>query len=132
MFKTIILWICRLVAAIIMLQTLYFKFSAAPESMYIFHKLGLEPYGRIGTGVLELVASALIINPKTTLYGAILALGLMAGAVASHLGPLGIEIMGDGGTLFTLAIIVLICSVLIIILQRQQLKDLLNSIKNAF
>ncbi len=132
MFKTIILWICRLVAAIIMLQTLYFKFSAAPESMYIFHKLGLEPYGRICTGVLELVASALIMNPKTTLYGAILALGLMAGAVASHLGPLGIEIMGDGGKLFTLALIVLICSVLIIILQKRQLKDLINTIKNAF
>ena len=88
---TIGLWILRIIAALIMLQTLYFKFSGAEESIYIFSKLGMEPWGRIGTGVFELVASVLILFPKTTAIGALLATGLMGGAILFHLTKLGIS-----------------------------------------
>src|SRR5688572_30639208 len=93
--KNILYWILRLIAAIIMLQTLFFKFSAAPESVYIFTTLGMEPWGRIGIGVLELIASILILYPRTTAFGAILGVGLMAGAIFFHLTKLGIEVQGD-------------------------------------
>ena len=91
-----------------MLQTLYFKFTAAPESVFIFSQLGLEPYGRIGVGLAELMASFLLIIPKSRFLGALLGIGLMMGAVIGHLTKLGIEVMNDGGYLFTLCLIVLV------------------------
>ncbi len=107
--KKLIYWLLVLVPAIILLQTLFFKFSGAPESVYIFSTLGVEPYGRIGLGFIELIAAVLLIIPKTSLYGAILGVGLMVGAIGSHVFVLGIEVQNDGGTLFLLAIITLIC-----------------------
>ena len=109
-----IYWIVRIVAAIIMLQTLYFKFSASPESVYIFTKVGMEPWGRIATGVLELVASLLLMATATAWLGAALALGLMAGAIGMHLTLLGIDVMGDGGQLFLYAVAVAVCSVYVL------------------
>lgn len=102
-------WIVRLVAAGILLQTLYFKFTGAPESVFIFSTLGVEPWGRIASGVLELVASGLLLYSGTAGVGGLLAVGLMAGAVLSHLTTLGIDIQGDGGLLFALAWVVLLC-----------------------
>ncbi len=97
----------RLVAAGILFQTLYFKFSAAPESVYIFTKLQVEPWGRLFAGFSELVAVILLLVPKTKLFGALAAIGIMAGAILSHLFVLGIQVEGDGGLLFGLAVIVL-------------------------
>lgn len=118
----------RLIVAIILLQTLYFKFTASAESVYIFSSLGLEPYGRIGIGVAELIAAALILSPKWNLYGALLAIGLMFGAIASHLGPLGIEVMNDGGELFYLALIVFLLSLLIVWFNKSKLIEILESL----
>jgi uncharacterized membrane protein YphA (DoxX/SURF4 family) len=112
--KTIFYGLCRVVAAVIMVQTLYFKFSASPESVYIFTKVGMEPWGRIGIGVLELIASILILIPATAWLGAGLALGLMAGAIGMHLTMLGIEVQGDHGQLFAYALIVAVASVLVL------------------
>lgn len=112
--KTIIYWGARIVAAIIMLQTLYFKFTASPESVYIFTEVGMEPWGRIGVGAMELIASALILVTATAWLGAGLALGLMAGAIGMHLTILGIEVQNDGGQLFLYAVIVLVCSLYIL------------------
>ncbi|HQQ98857.1 MAG TPA: DoxX family protein [Cyclobacteriaceae bacterium] len=112
--KTIFYGLCRVVAAVIMVQTLYFKFTAAPESVYIFTVAGMEPWGRIGIGVLELVASVFILIPATAWLGAGLALGLMAGAIGMHLTKLGIEVQGDHGQLFAYALTVAICSVLVL------------------
>ena len=95
-FKKTSTIILSLVIAIIYLQTLYFKFSAHPDSVYIFSKLNLEPYGRIGIGILELITAILLLIPKTRIIGAIVSLGVILGAIASHLGPLGIEVLGDG------------------------------------
>src|SRR5947209_11928591 len=100
----IIAWICRIAAAIILLQTLFFKFTAAPESVYIFTKVGLEPYGRIGSGVAELIAAILILIPATTWVGAGLALTVMFGAIFSLLTVLGIQVMCYGGLCFGLVI----------------------------
>src|SRR5206468_5039942 len=118
---TIIAWICRVAAAVILLQTLFFKFTAAPESVYIFTKVGLEPWGRIGSGAAELIAAILILIPRTTWLGAGFALAVMAGAIFSHLTILGIEVMGDGGLLFGLALAVATCSVVLLFLQRRRL-----------
>jgi putative oxidoreductase len=116
-----IFWIARVVAAIIMLQTLYFKFSGAEESIYIFTKVGMEPWGRIGIGVLELIASVLIIYSGTVWLGATLAMGLMGGALMMHLTLLGIEVKGDGGYLFTLALTVAISSLVAFWLDRKNI-----------
>lgn len=117
----ILAWILRLAAAIIMLQTLYFKFTAAPESVYIFSTLGLEPWGRIGIGSLELIASILLLVPKTTSLGALLAVGIMAGALLAHLTKLGIVVQNDGGQLFVLALAVFICCSILLLIFRKQL-----------
>lgn len=120
-FSTIGVWILRLLAAIILLQTLYFKFSAAPESIYIFSKIGMEPWGRIGTGILELIAGILILIPATTAYGASLAIPLMAGAIFFHLTKLGITVQNDGGQLFIYALLVFISSIALAIIYRGDL-----------
>ncbi len=126
---TILAWALRLAAAIIMLQTLYFKFTAAPEPVYIFTTLGMEPWGRIGIGSLELIASVLILIPKTTGFGALLAIGLMAGALFFHLTKLGIVVQNDGGQLFILALIVLVCSIVLALLFRKQIISCIPFIK---
>ncbi|GAB3926480.1 DoxX family protein [Larkinella terrae] len=101
------LWLLRVVAAGIMLQTLYFKFTAAPESVYIFSKVGMEPWGRILVGIFELIASVLILFPRTTAYGALIGIGVMTGAVFMHIFRLGIVVQDDSGQLFIYALLVL-------------------------
>ena len=118
--KTTISVVLRLVAAIIMLQTLYFKFTAQPESVYIFSKVGIEPWGRIGTGVAELIASILLLVPATIIIGALMASGIMLGAIATHLFVLGIQVQGDGGQLFIYALVVLLASFGLLFLHFQQ------------
>jgi putative oxidoreductase len=117
--KKYIPFILRLIPAVILLQTLYFKFSGAPESIYIFETLGLEPAGRIGSGIAELIASILLLIPKTAWAGAGLALGVISGAIFSHLTVLGIEVQGDGGYLFFLAVAVFICSAIVLWMNRK-------------
>lgn len=119
-------WVLRLAAAIIMLQTLYYKFSASEESVYIFSTLGMEPWGRIGTGAMELVAAILLLIPRTTAFGAVLAMGLMAGALFFHLTTLGIEVKEDGGLLFAYALIVFVSSAVLLWLYKQQILSLLK------
>lgn len=114
-------WIAQLVAAAILGQTLFFKFTGAEESKYIFSRLGIEPWGRIGTGVLELVAVILLLTPRTAVYGAVLALGLMGGAIMSHLTRLGIEVQGDGGLLFILALVVLLAALTVVAIRFREL-----------
>lgn len=106
--------LARFGAAAILLQTLFFKFTAAPESVYIFSTLGIEPVGRIGSGVAELISAILLIWPSKSLIGAIISAGVMVGAIASHVLFLGFEIMDDGGLLFTLALIVFLLNLIII------------------
>jgi putative oxidoreductase len=118
---TVLSWVLRLTAAIILLQTLFFKFTAAPESIYIFTKVGAEPWGRIGSGVVELIAAILILAPRFTWLGSLLAMGVMAGAILSHLTVLGIELQGDKGLLFALALIVFVCSTVNMLLHRTEI-----------
>jgi hypothetical protein len=131
-------WACRIVAAIILLQTLFFKFTAAPESVYIFIKLGTfihtyipvasisaaEVSGRIGSGIMELIAAVLLLTPRFVWAGAILAMAATAGAIASHLTFLGIEVQGDKGLLFFLAIAVFVTSAIALFLHRMQIPQL--------
>ncbi len=126
---TIVLWILRIVAAIIMLQTLYFKFSAAEESVYIFSKMGIEPWGRITTGIFELFASILLLFNPTLVFGAIIAVGIMSGALLSHLTVLGIEVKDDGGQLFLYALVVWVSSTVIIWLKKEWIIQFLKQFK---
>jgi hypothetical protein len=114
----ILSWALRATATVILLQTLFFKFTAAPESVYIFTKVDAEPWGRIGSGVVELIAAVLILTPRFTWLGSVLALGVMAGAILSHLTILGIEVQGDKGLLFALALIVFVSSAVNLVLHR--------------
>jgi uncharacterized membrane protein YphA (DoxX/SURF4 family) len=122
----ILSWIGQVVAALILLQTLYFKFTGAPESVYIFTTLGMEPWGRIGTGIVELIAAILLLIPATAGVGAIIALGVISGAILSHLTRLGIAVQGDGGLLFGLALVVLVCSLLVAWLRRESIPVVRN------
>ncbi len=119
-------WIIRLVVAVILVQTLYFKFTASEESVYIFTALGIEPYGRIGTGIAELITAILILIPRTSLLGAIMGCGVMIGAIFTHILILGIEVKNDGGTLFILALITFLCCVTLVVKDRTKLMNLLN------
>jgi len=117
----IVSWICRIVAAAILLQTLYFKFTGAKESVYIFTRVGMEPWGRYGSGLVELLAATLLLVPRTVPLGALLAAGVMLGAIASHLTKLGIIVQDDGGLLFALAVIVLTCALATAYIHRRQI-----------
>jgi putative oxidoreductase len=114
-------WLLRIVVAIILLQTLYFKFTGAKESAYIFTTLGMEPWGRIGSGIAELIACALLLYPRTVTVGALLSAGIISGAIVSHLTKLGIVVEDDGGFLFALACVVLIGSLAILYIHRAEI-----------
>jgi putative oxidoreductase len=131
----VVSWICRIAAAIILLQTLFFKFTAAPESVYIFTKLGtfihtyipfasistVEVSGRIGSGIMELIAAVLLLTPRFVWAGAVLAMAATGGAIVGHLTFLGIEVQGDKGLLFILAIAVLVTSAITLYFHRMQI-----------
>ena len=116
-------WALRLIVAVILLQTLFFKFSGAKESVYIFSTLGMEPWGRIGSGIVELIAAILLLFPATVGLGALLALGVISGAILSHLTRLGIALpaVGDHGELFALAVVVFAGSLIVLMLHRREL-----------
>ncbi|HPG08454.1 MAG TPA: DoxX family protein [Saprospiraceae bacterium] len=118
--KNILEWVLRIVLALILIQTLFFKFTGAPESIYIFEKTGLGTPGRLGSGIAELIASILLLVPKWKSYGALLAFGAMSGAIFFHLTTLGIDVMGDGGTLFYLACLVWTGSLYLLIRYRNE------------
>jgi uncharacterized membrane protein YphA (DoxX/SURF4 family) len=106
--------VLRLIVAVILIQTLRFKFTAHPDSVYIFEKVGLEPIGRISIGILELIAGILLLIPKTIWIGATLTLGIIGGAIFMHLTQLGININNDGGVLFITAIITFLLAAIIL------------------
>jgi hypothetical protein len=114
-------WVGQITAAVILGQTLFFKFTGAPESKYIFTTLGIEPWGRIGTGILELITVVLLLSPRTAVLGAVLAIGLMGGAIMSHLTRLGIQVQGDHGLLFKLALTVLFAALAVLVIRRREL-----------
>ena len=116
-------WILRIVVAVILLQTLFFKFSGAKESVYIFSTLGAEPWGRIGSGIVELVASIMLLLPRTAVIGAILSLGTICGALMAHLTMLGIKLpaVGDNGELFALAVTVFVLSLAVLFIRRAEI-----------
>ncbi len=119
-------WALRLIAAGILLQTLFFKFQGAEESVYIFSTLHMEPWGRIGSGVAELVAAILLLVPRTVVLGAAASIGILSGAILSHLTILGIEVQGDGGLLFGLALTVFACSCALLGLHRDEVRAMIK------
>ena len=114
-------WVLQILAAVILFQTLFFKFTGAEESVYIFRTVGAEPWGRIGSGVVELIAAILLLIPATSSLGALLSLGVISGAIVSHLTLLGIVVKEDGGLLFALAVVVFAASLAVLIIRRHEL-----------
>ena len=127
----IISWALRIISALILLQTLFFKFTAAPESVYIFTTVGMEPYGRIGTGVGELIAAVLLLVPATCSIGALLGFGLMSGAIFFHLTKLGLVVKDDGGLLFAYCLIVWLSSAIVVALHSKDLFDFIRKFTNS-
>lgn len=127
-----LLLVLRIIAAGILLQTLFFKFTAAPESIYIFSQLGVEPWGRLLTGFIELVVSILLLIPATSAAGALISLGVMSGALFSHIFVLGIQVQNDGGTLFFLAVTVFLCSLVIVYFNRALLMENYVQLRKRF
>jgi uncharacterized membrane protein YphA (DoxX/SURF4 family) len=127
--KSILSWVFQVLAAVILLQTLFFKFTGAPESVYIFEQLGMEPLGRYASGVAELIASLLLLIPALSWVGALLALGVMGGAIASHLIVLGVVVQDDGGALFAMALLVTLSCLVVLYLRRGQLMEFLARLK---
>jgi putative oxidoreductase len=121
-------WAARLVAVVILVQTLFFKFSGAAESVYIFTTAGMEPWGRFGIGILELVAAVLLLFNKTAWLGSALALGLMSGAIGMHLTKLGISVLGDGGYLFFLAVMVFLCSAFVLLRNKAKVESIIRGV----
>ncbi|MCH5600790.1 DoxX family protein [Niabella ginsengisoli] len=118
----IFIWLLRIAVAFILINTVIMhKFRATEETLYIFETIGMEPYGRIATGIVELIAGILILIPRTSGYGALLGLGTMAGAIYFHLTTLGIEVLGDGGELFYMAIGVFVACLVLVIIHRKQI-----------
>ncbi|MFI1745876.1 DoxX family protein [Thalassobellus sediminis] len=113
--------ILRITVAVILIQTLRFKFTAHPDSVYIFSKIGLEPYGRIGIGILELIAGIMLLIPKTVWVGALLTIGVIGGAIFMHLTTLGIQTKNDGGILFTTAVVTFILSLNILYIYKKDI-----------
>ena len=125
-------WVAQVVAAVILAQTLYFKFTGAPESVAIFMKLGVEPYGRIGSGVLELITVGLLLTPRTAIYGALMGIGILSGAIMAHLFVIGIESAGDGGELFGLALITFVCCSIVAYIRRLEVLALFYTLSHRF
>lgn len=121
MMKKYLPLILRIVVAVILIQTLRFKFTAHPDSVYIFETVGLEPFGRIGIGIAELIAGILLLIPRTVWFGALMTLGIIGGAVFMHLTKLGIEVNNDGGVLFTTAVVTFILSGIILFLYKKDI-----------
>ncbi|MEM1123453.1 MAG: DoxX family protein [Bacteroidota bacterium] len=128
--KNLLSLILRLVVAIIFLQTLYFKFTGHPDSVHIFSALGLEPYGRIGLGVTELITSVLILLPRTKIFGILLSFGIILGAIFSHFLVLGLQVQGDGGGLFTLALVVMTACLILLFLHKKEVEQFIKGIFN--
>lgn len=128
--QEIISWILRIIIAIIFLQTLYFKFTAHPDSVYIFSQLDLEPYGRIGLGIIELVTSVFILIPRTKILGILISFGIILGAIFSHFIVLGTNVKGDGGTLFFLALTILFCTLILIFINFSEILLFFKNFKN--
>jgi uncharacterized membrane protein YphA (DoxX/SURF4 family) len=125
---SIISWIARIGAAVILLQTLFFKFTGHPDSVYIFSELGVEPWGRIGLGVAELITAILLLVPRTAWLGALTGVGMMSGALLSHLTMLGVVLKypgnpaGDGGGLFALAAVTFVLCAIVLYLHRAEIR----------
>ncbi len=124
-------WIAQILAAVIMGQTLFFKFAAAPEPVHIFTTLGVEPWGRLATAVFELIAVVLLMIPRAAVFGGLLGVGLMIGAIGSHLTRIGIVVLNDGGLLFGMALATLIASVTIVLIRRKQLTNAISTLRSA-
>ena len=110
-------WVAQIIAVLIMGQSLYFKFTAHPESVAIFTDINMEPNGRILIGVIELVACLMLLRPASAHYGAILGACTMGGAIVGHFTQIGWH--GERGTLGLMAVLVLVaCSVVLYIRRR--------------
>lgn len=127
--NNIISWVLRLTVAVILLQTLYFKFTGHPDSVHIFSALGVEPWGRIGLGIVELITAILILLPKTKIIGMASSLGIIVGAVFSHILVLGINVSNDGGGLFALAIVVLVSSSIFLVIHKSEVFSLIKNFR---
>ena len=119
MHKKIISWILQLVVVVILGQTLFYKFTDAPETAELFAQLGMGAFGYKLIGLLELIACILLLIPASVATGALLGWGLMTGAIIAHVTEIGFE--GELGVLGAMAITAWLCCMVIMYLNRRSL-----------
>ena len=124
MKKNLISWVAQIIVVVILGQTLFFKFTDAPEVVELFSKLGMGPFGYKLIGFLELIACVLLLIRPSIIWGAILSWGLMSGAIMGHITKIGFS--GDAGTLGSMAIAAWLLSCLIIYLRKNQISIIAN------
>jgi hypothetical protein len=122
----VIPWVAQIAVACILAQTLFFKFTYAPETRVIFADRGGRP-AATAVGVVELLCVLLLLVPRTAAVGAALSLLVIGGAIFTHLTSLGIQVVdpatgeGDGGLLFGLALAVALGSLVVLAFRWRQL-----------
>ena len=116
-FSIVFTWLLRVIATLMMLQTLYFKLSGHVESVRLFTTLEMESWGRIATGVFELLASIFILYPRTTSIGSAMGVGLMTGAIFFHFTSLGLKV-GGNYLLFSYTITAFVCCFILLVISR--------------
>ena len=131
-FQSRLAWALQIIAAVIMGQTLFFKFTGAPEPVYIFTTLGAEPFGRLFAGFSELVAVILLLIPSTAGVGALFSIGVMSGAILAHLTKLGIVVLDDGGLLFGMGVVVWVACAVVVWLRRGELLAQAQTLRQKF
>jgi len=136
-------WGLSIAISFIFVQSLFFKFTDAPETQHIFTTLdrwasssfGLEGlflppgiFNQYVIGTAELVAAVFLLSGLLTKIkilnplGALLSLGIMSGAIVFHLfTPLGVDVQGDGGALFYMAVFIWLASLTLVLQGRTYL-----------
>lgn len=121
--SSLVSWIFQLLTTIVLLQNVYFKIAGSAEWIFLFEAIGMEPWGRFISAGLELIAGFLLLIPYGAWLGALFGISTLSTAIFFHLTTLGVEVSGDGGSLFYLAVFVFISCVVILILRRNQMKQ---------
>ena len=118
---TAALWVCQVIAAAVMVAAGFIKLQGGPVDIFIFEKLGMEPFGRYLITVLEFTAGILLVWPSFSVLGALLSVGTMIGASIAHATVLGFSVQGDGGMHVGLLVLVFVTSGVVLWARRRSL-----------
>ncbi len=115
------------IAAMLLLMAAAMKFLGDPGSVEVFMRLGMDPAGRYLIAAIELMAAMLLLSPFAAL-GSVIATGVMCGAIIAHVTQLGLVVNDDGGRLFGMLVVVLVCVGYVLISRRKEIPLIGNTL----